>query len=959
MDVVAGALGRLPAKLLELVKEEYKLQIGVKDQIRLLSRELESMHAALREVGQVPPEQLKEQLRLWARDVREASYDMEDVLDTFLVRVQGAPAKDPAKEEKKVKRLMKKMGNLFSLSKTKARHEIADAIEAISKQLEEVAKLRDRYTVDDVVAKPAAATSIDPRLLALYPKASQLVGIDGPRDELIQMLSLADDDVSPKEVKIVSIVGIGGLGKTTLAKAVYEKLTVDIRYKAFVPVGRNPDLKKVLRDILIDLDKEHYTTRINLAILDERQLINELREFLKNKRYFIVIDDIWDASSWSTLRCVVNDNTLGSKIILTTRNRAVAEKVGHHSYNMKPLPHEISKLLFYGRIFSSEEKCPTQFSEISERILKKCGGVPLAILTTSSLLATKSRHIKQWHEVHDYIGSGDGKNSDMDNMRKILSLSYYDLPSSLKSCLLYLSTFPEDYVINKRRLILRWVAEDFVKREGDKSLFEVGEGYFNELLNRSLIQPVHIHNEGIPSACRVHDIVLDLICSLSREENFVTFTSGDNKQITPSLGSKVRRLSLHNTIWPTISMPKVRTLTIFSPPDITNGVMSSLSYCHHLRVLDLEDCNLEKHDSLQFVGKLIHLRFLGLRNTRYKGELPAEIEKLQFLQTLDILGTGIAELPSSILRLRQLMFLLIDESTRLPNLLMNLMCLEWLETAGVDSTYTAKALGHLTELRVLYVQLSEDKEGRLDDSLCKSLIKSLGNLHKIQYLSIRSDVSVNLDGSVESLASLHTLLIDKTSSLPTWINGASLPLLSKLRITVDKVRWEDIQVLGMLPALRSLQMYVNGTSIIQVEEMLAVSPDAFPCLTWCNFYGFTTAPSMFPPGAMPVLVHLGFFIQVENFSNGDFNDLAMGHLPSLRHVDVKFYSKGIVRKEMVAELEQALKHEADVHPNHPSILCDTFWVKLEEEEEREALQRKIRTLAVRLNRLNPALREYT
>ncbi|KAL6907925.1 hypothetical protein ACP4OV_002095 [Aristida adscensionis] len=276
-DVVAGALGRLPGKLLELLK----------DRVTLLFQELEWMQAALREVGQVPPEQQKEQLRLWARDVREASYDMEDVLDTFLVRVQGAPAKDPAKEEKKVKRLMKKMGNLFSLSKTKARHEIADAIEAISKQLEEVAKLRRRYTVDDVVAKPAAATSIDPRLLALYPKASQLVGIDGPRDELIQMLSLADDDVSPKEVKIVSIVGIGGLGKTTLAKAVYEKLTVHIRYKAFVPVGRNPDLKKVLRDILIDLDKEHYTTRINLAILDERQLINELREFLKNKRYFI------------------------------------------------------------------------------------------------------------------------------------------------------------------------------------------------------------------------------------------------------------------------------------------------------------------------------------------------------------------------------------------------------------------------------------------------------------------------------------------------------------------------------------------------------------------------------------------------------------------------------------------------------------------------------------------------
>ncbi|KAL6907931.1 hypothetical protein ACP4OV_002101 [Aristida adscensionis] len=926
MDVVAGALGRLPGKLLELLKDEYKLQTGVKDRVRLLSQELKSMHAALREVDQVPPEQLKEQVRLWARDVREASYDMEDVLDTFLVRVQGAPAKDPAKEEKKVKRLMKKMGNLFSLSKTKARHEIADAIEAISKQLEEVAKLRGRYTVDDIVAKPAASTSIDPRLLALYPKASQLVGIDGPRDEVIQMLTVADDDdVSSKEVKIVSIVGIGGLGKTTLAKAVYEKLTVDIPYKAFVPVGRNPDLKKVLRDILIDLDKEHYTTRINLAILDERQLISELREFLNNKRYSIVIDDIWDASSWSTLRCALDKNTLGSKIILTTRNRVVAEKLGHHSYNMKPLPHEICKVLFYGRIFGSEEKCPTQLSEISERILKKCGGVPLAILTISSLLATKSRHIKQWHEVHDSIGAGDGKNSDMDNMRKILSLSYYDLPSSLKSCLLYLSTFPEDYQISKYRLILRWVAEDFVEPgEGDKTLIEVGEGYFNELLNRSLIQPASMNHVGIPRACRVHDIVLDLICSLSRDENFTRFTSGDNKEITHSSGSKVRRLSLCNTTWPTISMPKVRSLTVFSLPDITKDVISSLSYCHHLRVLDLEDCNLEKHDSLQFVGKLIHLRFLGLSNTRYKGELPAEIEKLQFLQTLDIFDTDIAELPSSIVGLRQLMLLWIDKSTRLPNLLMNLTSLENLGTANVDSTYIAKALGHLTKLRLLDVWLTQDKESRLDDSLCKSFVESLGNLHKIQDLSIQSDVSVNLDGSVESLASLHTLLIDQTSSLPTWINGASLPLLSNLLIAVGNVRREDIQVLGMLPALRSLEMYVNGTSIIQVEERPVVSPDAFSCVTRCKFSGFTTAPSMFSPGAMPMLEDLDFYTLVEDFSNRDFNDLAMGHLPSLRQVHVYLASKVKVSREMVTKVEEALRHKADVHPNHPSIQCHTY-----------------------------------
>ena len=114
------------------------------------------------------------------------------------------------------------------------------------------------------------------------------------------------------------------------------------------------------------------------------------------------------------------------------------------SYNMEPLPYESSKELFYRRIFGSVGKCPKQFVEVCAKIIKKCGGVPLAIITTSGLLANKVRNIKDWYEYCDSIGLGLGSNPDMENMRKILSLSYYDLPAHLKTCLLYLSVFPED-----------------------------------------------------------------------------------------------------------------------------------------------------------------------------------------------------------------------------------------------------------------------------------------------------------------------------------------------------------------------------------------------------------------------------------------------------------------------------------------------------------------------------------
>ena len=147
MDLVTGALGLLPSKLLELLKDEYKLQKGVRVKVQSLSRELECMHAALRKVAAVPWDQLDEQVKIWAREVREASYDIEDILDSFLVRVDGHEQADLSR----LKRAMKKMGELFS--KGKARREISCAIEDITKQLQEMTERHARYRVDDLVAK--------------------------------------------------------------------------------------------------------------------------------------------------------------------------------------------------------------------------------------------------------------------------------------------------------------------------------------------------------------------------------------------------------------------------------------------------------------------------------------------------------------------------------------------------------------------------------------------------------------------------------------------------------------------------------------------------------------------------------------------------------------------------------------------------------------------------------------
>lgn len=152
MDLVTGAMGNLVPKLLQLLQVEYNLQRGVRAEVESLARELESMHVALAKVAEVRQDQLDAQVRLWARDAREASYDMEDVLDTFLVRVDGGH-QAPDADRGKVKRLLEKMRKLFSLSKLRARHDIAGAIEDIKTQVDEMAKRRDRYVQgpDDIL----------------------------------------------------------------------------------------------------------------------------------------------------------------------------------------------------------------------------------------------------------------------------------------------------------------------------------------------------------------------------------------------------------------------------------------------------------------------------------------------------------------------------------------------------------------------------------------------------------------------------------------------------------------------------------------------------------------------------------------------------------------------------------------------------------------------------------------
>lgn len=277
MDLAMGAMAPLFPKLLQLLENKYVEQRGLKRKVESLSREMHMVHATLEEVSQVPSEHLKKPDKLWARQILEMSYDMEDAIDAFMLRVARREA-TPADTN-----IFKKIAHkaTSSIKKIKERHYISDKIKDIKNLSKEFSELRARYKFKSGGA-PGENIGIDPRVINLYKKEEELVGIEEAREDLIQMLMHPPED---KSLKIVPIVGCGGLGKTTLAKVVHHQLNKAEYFEcsAFVSVGRNPNIANTLREMLEKLlDSKCSSDTTNWT---PERFCEELPKFLHNKRY--------------------------------------------------------------------------------------------------------------------------------------------------------------------------------------------------------------------------------------------------------------------------------------------------------------------------------------------------------------------------------------------------------------------------------------------------------------------------------------------------------------------------------------------------------------------------------------------------------------------------------------------------------------------------------------------------
>lgn len=781
---------------------------------------------------------------------------------------------------------------------------------------------------------PANLFNLDARISALFPERNQLVGIEPRQDNIFRWLT----EEHVQQLRVISLFCFGGLGKTTLAMTAYQSLSATsacFQYQAFATVSQKFDVKVLMRDILQQIIQPFYQpghARTGEAPIEDPlkgveewdvgKIANMLRQQLENKRYLIVLDDVWSISAWEGIRFCLPDSNTGSRILVTTRIKAVAHSCCFHEYDriyeIEPLTDHESRDLFFKRIFGSAANCPENLKEISAKILRKCGGTPLAVVSLAGLLGSKPWHsVEQWEKVYGSLGSELETSPSLEKLKQILELSYNDLPYQLKTCFLYLSIYPEDHSIRRKGLLRRWMAERFVTEKRGLSMFEVAESYFDELVNRSIIQPVDVSITGKVKSFRVHDVMLEIIASKSIEKNFVTLI-GDQHTSVPQ--EKIRRLSVHSggvvtNISTREMLSHVRSLSVFA-----NGEILQFGWMKVVKILDLEGCEFVRNKDLKNVCRLFQLEYLSLRRTHIM-ELPTKIGNLQKLETLDIRQTGIKHLPPGITNLARLTNLLGGRRSynhdglwpiskfwglTVPNKLGNLVSLTTLaqiEITDFTCRYISE-LGKLSQLRKLGLVMFVD-----DDNIWASLICALEKLSSslCSLLLWLPDRVINFS-SLDSLSRTPFFMRSmnfrgQLGKLPKWFPFLSSLTELTLRATELNVK-VDLKVLAHLPRLLYLRLHHSAFTATQFR----VSASEFPCLKLLviQVAVFETLEVRFEEGALPKLDKL----ELSLFEDASIQELSgIKFLPSLKEVTLCTCSgnsvEGVVRN-LMSEAEENL-----------------------------------------------------
>ncbi|XP_016483503.1 disease resistance protein RGA2-like [Nicotiana tabacum] len=747
-NIANSILGKLGSHALQ----EFYLIWGVKNELNKLKKTLLTIRDVLLDAEE---QQIKNhELTNWLEELKDVLYDADDFLDEIQTYGQQR------------QRLKSKVGFLLSPFKLLLfRYKMSHKIKELRGRLDSIGADKAKFHLSE----KTIALEMKRDLTYSFILPSDVVGRRNEIEEIVEVLM--QENGFDECLSVVSIVGIGGVGKTTLAKLVYrdERVVKHFPLRIWLCASQDIDVIKLARNIV------NLASGVSCDNFNVEQVHSSLQDALCAKRFLLIIDDVWsrDRSKWLELRSLLMIGARGSKVVVTTRSDYIASMMESVvTYSLKELPHEDCFSLFLKWAFrNGQERHFPNLTKIGEDIVKKCKGVPLAVKTLGSMLYAITDE-REWLKVRDdEIWQLKQANDDI---LPALRLSYNQLPYYLKQCFAYCSIFPKGQEIASIMLIQLWLAQGLIHSSNEsQELEDVGVRYVKELCSRSLFEEVEAYDSFI--TFKMHDLVHDLAVLVAQTDCCVI------KNNTDSITEKVRHVTLFSYSPAEKSVPEIlckqnRIRTVFAPSEGFERyaallVGKCISRFKYLRVLDLRHSRLETlPDS---IGNMKHLRYIDFSGNNNIQILPTNICKLPNLQTLRlVLCTKLQKLP--------------------------------------------RELGNLVSLRHLYLTT---KEQNLPE-------KALGSLALLQSLSIFGcENLVSLFEGIQKLTKLRTLVIGDCPRLTSLPRGIVLlsALESFMIVNCEALMlsdWQDIQglkrmrslVIGGLPHLVDLPEWLKGDS---------------------------------------------------------------------------------------------------------------------------------------------------
>nr|XP_020157209.1 disease resistance protein RGA5-like [Aegilops tauschii subsp. strangulata] len=844
ITVLLGPSGPLFQKLRSVIASQDSRLKRVKVEIQFLGQGLKGLcNGFNKDLFEAPQDSIT---RCWMRQVRDLCYDTTDYLDEVMHFIQYSGTGRGKTRLFGGKRLGSKIFRVscrltwVSLPKVKKlkRGPMIAKLSALLARVEDADERRERFNISPRETSThdhsqATSTSVG-HLMAQLPIQLHV-------DNLIRLLALDhDDNVIEKKLKVVTIFGPASADKTAVVRTYYHQYGGKFQYRAFLRVSRDPDMWRLLTDMISQIKAP-----LTHTISDVQGLTGRITKHLQGKRYLIIIDDLWSTPVWDIIIRALPDGDY-CRIIATTQVEDVALACCSyqlkHIYKITPLNDDQSG--------ESEGGCTTYPSS----------------------------------EV----------------MKEALNLVYNNLPPHLKACLLYMNMYPEGYTTRKDELVKQWVAEDFIGSVHGQDRENTAGSYFDALISSGLVQSVDTDHNGEVLSCTLHHMVLDLIRQKSMEENFVTIVN--YFQTILGLPDKVRRLSVQlggakgaNTIQENMRISQVRSL-LFS--GFFKGVPSIVEY-GLLQVLILHIwSDQDMTFDLTSIGELYRLRYLKIEcNITVK--LPGKIRRLRHLSTLQV-DARLSAIPSDIVHLDKLLHLRLRSESILPHGVGHMTSLRTLGYFDLNSNpkINLMGLGKLTNLQNLQltcstVQPAENLEKNMQLlgtvleklSILQSvtLVPATGssNVNTLQDDTGASNMIISCDGfSSASPAPAHLRRLKLSrgccifSRLPRWVG--ELAQLRILKIAVKELSKEDTDILKGLPALAVLSLHVMTTS----PEMIVFGKGGFSVLIYFKFT--CTVPWLkFEENAMPNLqkLRLGF-----NATTVDKQGIIIEHLSCIKEI---------------------------------------------------------------------------